>query len=342
MPDDDPVFDAFTAASGRGEMPTSLDTAGLRELSADFRRRMLFVARGTNAIFVSKVKEVIDLVAAGKMNDAGARAAIAEVLRALDYTPEGGFPDAAPGEVPPAVAGTLQDLSSFRRLRLIVRTQIELVQGAGLQMAGHEVDRLTAAPAWELIRGSDVKDTRDWPARWIIAGGKPIPDSYPKNAHQYVGKSTGMIALKGDPVWGELGSAGNFGDALDTDHPPFAFNSGMVWREIARHECNRLGITGPDGESIDEWLAGEHPTIAGKLPPPRMSMADVDPELVEDFTRETGAVPVPGRPNTVQLPPAPEPDDDEYDGMTDDEISAAELRKRIAAVERREAERRSR
>ena len=294
----DPVFDAFLAAAGRGEMPTGLDTAGLRELSAELRTRMVFTARGTSAAFVSRIKAVIDLLAAGDIGPADARPALTETLRALGYSPDGGFPDAPAGSVPPALEGTLQYLSSFRRLDLIVRTQLELMQGAGQQARGQTPDRLEAAPAWELIRVLDVKDARDWPARWAIAGGKPIPDSYPANAHQYLGKETGMIALKGDPVWGELGASGNFSDALDVDHPPFAFNSGMGWREVQREEAIALGITGPDGESIDDWLAGRPATMAGpmELPTPSLSMKDVDPEIADIFVKETLATSKPGRP----------------------------------------------
>lgn len=286
MPEDlpDPVFDAFLAASERSAMPTGLSTAGLRELSADLRARMVFTARGTSAIFASKIKEVVNLLAAGDIGPADARLALIETLRALGYTPEGGFPETPTWKVPPALEGTLQDLSSFRRLDLIVRTQLELMQGAGQQARGQTPDRLEAAPAWELIRVLDVTVPRDWPARWTVADGRMTDGR--------------MIALKGDPVWGELGSSANFDDALDTDHPPFAFNSGMGWREIQREEALALGITGPGGEGIDDWLAGQLPTIAGRLPlpTPSLSMKDVDPEIAETFVKETKATAKPGRP----------------------------------------------
>lgn len=264
-------------------MPTGLDTAGLRELSAELRSRMVFTARGTSAIFVSRIKLVVDQLAAGDIGPADARVVLIETLRALGYTPEGGFPDAPAGTVPPVLAGTLQDLSSFRRLDLIVRTQLELMQGAGQQARGATADRLEAAPAWELIRVMEVSVPRDWPARWAIAGGRP---------------GARLVALKGDPVWGELGSSENFDDALDTDHPPFAFNSGMGWREIQAEEAEALGITGPDGESIDEWLAEVRPTIAGRmaLPTPRLSLKSVGPEIVENFEKETLAISKPGMP----------------------------------------------
>jgi hypothetical protein len=282
----DPIFDAFRAAAARGEMPTNLDTVGLREMSAELRARSVFTARGTSAAFISKLKEVIDQLAAGDIGIADGRVSLLETLRALGYTPEGGFPDAPAGSVPPAVAGSLQDLSSFRRLDLIVKTQLELMQGAGDQARGSTPERLEAAPAWELIRVIPRLEPRDWPTRWNIAGGTMVKGR--------------MIALKGDPVWGELGSSANFDDALDTDHPPYAYNSGMGWREVSRREALALGVAGPEGQSIDAWLASRPRTISGQmpLPLPSLSMRDVDPEIAEEFVRSTKATRSARRPTT--------------------------------------------
>ena len=101
-----------------------------------------------------------------------------------------------------------------------------------------------------------------------------------------------MIALKGDPIWGELGSYDNFDDALGVDHPPFAFNSGMGWRELAASKVTRLGITGPDGETPEEWQASQPRTLTGKqaLPAPAISLRDMDPDVRKKFLDDTGAV----------------------------------------------------
>ena len=286
-------------SAGRTVMPTNLSTAELRDLGADVLARSVFTARGTSAIFASKIKEVIDAIASGTMSESQARAALGQTLDALGYDAEaGGFSDAP---VEPALKGTLQDLRSFRRLDLIVRTQRELMQGAGEQWRGHQPAMLAAFPAWELIRVMPKRAPRNWSGespssndprpRWVIAGGE-VTDGR-------------MIALKGDPIWGELGSYDNFPDALGVDHPPFAFNSGMGWRAVSRDEVQRLGITGPDGETPEEWLAsGEGITMAGRLPQlpaPRLSLDGVDPELIERFQSETHATPVPGRASTVDF-----------------------------------------
>lgn len=272
-------MDALRVAREREILPTSLDTAGLRQLDSALRARGVFVARGTNAAYLTKLKEVVDGLAQGDIGEADARLALLETLRALGYTPEGGFPDDPPGKVPSAVKGTLQDLSSFRRLDLIVRTQVDLMRGAGQQLAGHSPDRLEAAPAWELIRIEDREVPRDWPKRWTDMGGELIG-----------GK---MIAFKGDPIWGEIGSSENFPDALDVDYPPFAFNSGMGWREVTAEEARRLNVKGPLGETADEFFRGpSRPvTISGELPlpSPGLSAADIDEQLAAEFLASTGA-----------------------------------------------------
>lgn len=308
LPLPETIFDAERMSRARAEMPTDLSTAELRDLGADVLARSVFTARGTSAIFTSRIKEVVDELAAGNLSEGQARTALWECLKAIGYTPEGGFPQASSattpgqagdeGKVPPALKGTLQDLSSFRRLDLIVRTQAELMQGAGAQWRGHQPEMLKAYPAWELVRKDPKTAPRNWSGdapskkdprpRWIIAGGEL--------------KEGRMIALKGDPIWGELGSYDNFPDALGVDHPPFAFNSGMGWRAVPDSEVQRLGIVGPDGETPADWFATEPVTMAGKipkLPTPQVSLKGVDPALIERFRRTTRATPVQGKADTL-------------------------------------------
>ena len=292
MPSIDPmsIFDAARSAAARTAMETTLGTSGLREKGMQILARSAFTARGSNAIYASELKRIIDELSSGNISEGQARTALWECLKALGYTPEGGFPDAPPGEVPPAVAGSLQDLSSFQRRDLIVSTQIDLMRGVGQQTRGHTPDRLRQFPAWELVRVSSSKAPRHWGGvemggpkdaltvpRWTIAGGRLA-----------AGK---MVAFKGDPVWGELGHYENFDDALGVDHPPFAFNSGMGWREVGADEAERLGVSGPHFETADEWFAKAPIVMAGKLPlpTPQISFADVDPDIIEAFKKSTDA-----------------------------------------------------
>jgi hypothetical protein len=280
---------AFQAAQARGVFPTALGAAELRRLGADFLARVVFTARGTSAVFVGQLKRVLDQLAAGELGEGQVRAAIAEVLDLLGYDSElGGFPGE---EIEPKLKGTLQDLRSFRRMDLIVRTQRDLMTGAGLKLRGTAPERLREFPAWELIRVKDVDEHREWPARWALAGGQAPAGQFAPGAFRALGERTGMIALKGSPVWGELGAVENFDDALSVDHPPFCYNSGMGWREVSREEVEELGITGPDGETAEEFLASAPQTLTGAqaLPAPRISMRGVDPAIVERFKAATMA-----------------------------------------------------
>ena len=296
-----PLMDALRAAQARGALPTSLDTAGLRELGAEILARSTFTARGTSAVYADQLKRLVEQIAGGNLDAASMRVTLLETLRMLGHTPEGGFPDAPAGSVPPALRGTLQDLSSARRLNLIIDTQRGLMRGAGWQARGSTPHRLQQFPAWELVRVQGVHMPRAWKPqdggtppirrrvvdarpRWTIAGGR-----------LYDGR---MIALKGDPVWGELGSYENFDDALGVDHPPFAFNSGMGWREIDRGEVASLGVRGPNGETAAEYHGGENRprTMAGPLPqtPPSINVSRMDPAIRERFEITSGAVSIGG------------------------------------------------
>lgn len=277
-------------------MPTALDTAGLRELGPEVLGRAVFSAQATSAIYVSKLKEVVDAMAAGTMGEGQARTALYEVLDALGYDVErGGFPGE---ELEPGIKGSIQDLRSFKRMDLVVSTQRALMAGAGLKYRGHTPDRLAAFPAWELVRVGRVETARDWPARFLIAFGREPAAGFSPTAHERMLEATGMIALKGDPGWGELGAWENFSDALGVDYPPFYYRSGLSWRERDADYCRAHAITGPGGETQEEWLSGRPAVFGGRLdlPTPRMSLKDVDPALVEAFRKTTQAAEVAGKP----------------------------------------------
>jgi hypothetical protein len=300
---------AQQVAAIRALLPTTLGSYELRTaLAEDLRARSVFVSRASNVVFLSKVKEMVELLAAGEIDQASARLALKETLQAIGYTPEEGFPEVEPGEVPPALAGTLQDISSTRRLDLILDTQVQLVRGRGQQLRGMQEGALDFFPAWELTRWKATDIPRDWPSRWLVAGGTLTSDGR-------------MIAFKGDPIWGELGSSSNFDDALDVDFPPFAFNSGMGWSPIEQSEIRQYGITGPHGETVEEWLKMDHKFLLDDpgLPVPQVSMRGVDQDLTKEW-EATGEAKVVG--TTATTP----------DG-------ADEIERRIAEIDRRRKQR---
>lgn len=122
-------------------------------------------------------------------------------------------------------SGTLQDITSERRLKLIYDFQQQSAQEYARWKAEQDPAVLAAYPAQEFVRVSARKVPRqNWPERWVQAGGRV-----------YNGR---MIALKNDPVWRKLSRFG-------TPYPPFDFGSGMGLRDIKRKDAEALGLIKP-------------------------------------------------------------------------------------------------
>ncbi len=189
-------------------------SAELRELPDDLRRRLFFSARTPQVQYVSKLREITTQIADGRLSPQAGRSRLRAILDSLGYDPKaGGFPG-WPG-VPPATPGSLQDLSSTRRLNLIFDTNLAQAEAIGMEERGSTDLALFRYPAWQLIRVATRKAARDWQQRWTDAA----------NAVGWEGVATGgeMIARKDSPIWEALGSgAGGHTDALNTPRPPFA------------------------------------------------------------------------------------------------------------------------
>lgn len=242
------AIEMLDRAAARGVLPTALSSHEIRlQISKELRDRAVFTAKGTNVRFLGDLANVLDDYLAGKINDADARLLLLESLQRNGYTPESGFE--GDESVEPAERGSLQDLSSPQRLQLILDTQAEMMFGAGQKAAGEAPDAVWAYPAWELIRIEERVKPRDWPRRWLKIGAQLVEGR--------------IIALKDSEFWYHLGDPNWFKDALDVDHPPFAFQSGMGWRAVSREECIRLGVIEADYRppEFDAWRLNERMKI---------------------------------------------------------------------------------
>jgi len=269
-------------AAKRELLPTSLSSAEIRtQVAKELRQRALFSARCTQVHFLADLANVLDAYLAGKINLADARLRLIGSLRSLGYDPATGFAGHA-GKVPPALRGTLRDLSSAKRLNLILDTQKELVYSAAQEKKGLQGVELERYPAWELVRTARRDVPRgyrktaaglipvagdSWPERWTFCGGT-----------LYEGDR--MIALKTDTIWELLGSSANFSDALDVSRPPFAFNSGYNWIPVRYDECDELGIdySGQREPSDNEGADSSGFMFTGE--PPRTGMESVPTDLL--------------------------------------------------------------
>lgn len=227
------LTDAFRSAMDRGILPTWMGTAELGELEQAIKERAVFSARTTNAVYLEALKERIGrLLAEGYEGDqAQLRLELKQILTALGYDPETGFPGDEKLDIPPARAGSLQDLSSDKRINLILDTQLELMAGKGQEQRGLSEAALDLFPAWELVRVKAARVPRDWFKRFTQAGGRILEDADGRKR---------LVAHKLDEVWSVLGDRAIFRDALGVNHPPFAFGSGMAWQAIEADEWEAL------------------------------------------------------------------------------------------------------
>ena len=210
-------------------LPTSLGSDELRSsIASDILRRSVFSARMESARYLARIREVCAQVSEGSINQATARARLLETLAQMGHSPLDG--------------GGLTNPASIRRLNLILDTQRQMAPSVSrIQMQTPAV--IERWPAWELTRlvGKAVP-REDWPARW-------------RNAGESIGWEGALkdrfIALKTSPIWQALGDgAGGFRDTLGNPYPPFAYSSGMAWVAVDRETCERLGLSGPEPETV--------------------------------------------------------------------------------------------
>jgi hypothetical protein len=245
---DEPMnFAAAIGSLGKREtLPTNLGSGELRLIDSSIRRQSLFSARTMMSDYLEDIRGAVQSIlepAQGVSKDrvtsanpegrvtvgldpAGARVKLKEALGKYGYEPE------------PSEAGTLKDLSSDARLNLVVKTNVELAQGAGHQVQANDPDVLDAFPAQELVRFESHAKQRDWHDRWRQAA----EDSGDDDAARVLDESGRMIARKDSPIWDSLGSSDLFPDALDNNFPPFAFNSGMWVQDVSFAVAEKLGL----------------------------------------------------------------------------------------------------
>lgn len=283
---------AVRIAAKRGLLPTSLGSKALQaQFGKQVRGRSVFMARVTQAEFLAELKWGIDQLLGPKGDFALLRRNLKDLLARVGYTPEKGFPGDEALDIPAAEPGSLQDLTSDRRLNLVLSTQIGLMQGASQRSRGLAAEAVQDYPAWELVRvgqrkvprGSTPAAGMGWARRWLQSGGDFLGDGR-------------MIADKRSPVWEQLGSGTLFDDGLDAPHPPFAFSSGMGWREISRAEAESLGVTLLDDLPAPAVADTSSPKGPPVLPTPQVSTrqipdSDIKRKLLEQIKAKRAAKP---------------------------------------------------
>jgi len=254
---------AYELARKRGLFPTWMGTADIRDLEKGIRERSVFSARTTNAVYLDALKQRIErFLADGYNGDMGKlRLELKDILMRMQYDPVKGFPGDEALGIPAARAGSLQDLSSDKRINLILTTQLQLMAGKGQEQQGLSEAALDLFPAYELVRLESRRVPREWLKDWQTAAENIEWEGVSKSAFA----DGRMIALKISPIWAAIGSSALFDDALDVSHPPFRFNSGMGWEVRDREAALHWGL------DVDGEARAAVPAAVKKLPPETIS-----------------------------------------------------------------------
>jgi hypothetical protein len=285
-----PINEAIKIASNRKLLPSALSSAEMREaVRKDVLRRAVFSARTTSAEYLGKMRGIVTDYVSGKTDMAKARLRLKLELARLGYSPTTGFPGGAP--VPPALAGTLRDLSSDKRLNLILETQWGIAYGTARAQRETTPERFVIFPAWELRRKEFRKVPRglsedakgnispvpgdSWEERWQLAGGELVGGR--------------MVAWKWSPIWKRLGDSKLFDDGLDTYFTPYWFNSGAGIFEISRPVAERL--LGP----LPVLKGGPADNAMPPIPSPAITIDSLPANIQEELKQAVDAYPENGK-----------------------------------------------
>ncbi len=209
---------------------TTRDTAGLRSVRQDFLNQSVFSATNTSADWLNAVQKQVTEILAGTKNESRAILELGQMLEVQDYIPR------------PGTENTIQDLSSFARIKLVVETNVQSARGYGQWVAGQEGGTLETFPCWRVIVGKHTKQPRvDWPERWITSARR-AGDNDARMLYSRLGI---MAARKTSKIWEQLGSRNLWEDGLGNPWPPFFFNSGKVTEDVDYRQAREWKLIKP-------------------------------------------------------------------------------------------------
>lgn len=220
-------------------LPTSLSSREIQEqLSADIRRHSFYSARTMQADYLDDFARMLKNLISGDVvedpdtgelrkrgpaegfNPSLVRTRAQNFLKEIGYTPD------------PSEAGSLTDLSSDKRVDLIIDTQTKMAQGYARHEAAQDPDILADFPADEMYRQRESKQKRDWDVVWNTKR-RELGDA--TSASLATSKDGPFVALKNDPIWTAISRFGN-------PYPPFDYGSGMWVRDADDALAERLGV----------------------------------------------------------------------------------------------------
>jgi hypothetical protein len=279
-----PFAEAVASRRVKAALPGDFSAAEFSRLPAALRERAMFSARTTSATYLQSVNTLIERIVnpsflpaqvtaarttarlpptpAGPgqyMDKPTARLLMKQELAALGYQPD------------PEKRGGLQDLSSDRRINLILEMQTDFSRNYGFYEQSQDPAILDEWPAQEMLRIEERQLHRDWSARWNNAIGELSDSTSAKLA--IPGAQSGFYALKNDPIWPAISRFG-------LPYPPFDYNSGMGVRDVDRAKAESLGLLAPADPGPAPAPRGLNDDLSVPLPDLAPSLLDA---LLDSF-----------------------------------------------------------
>lgn len=222
---------ATTHLDAKVPFPSAMRTAEWSHVPLEIRERAFFMAAVEDAEILALFQRESRAIAAGESSNDESMRRIRTALEAMGYQPEAGE------------EGTIHDLRSLRRMRVVLDTNVEMARGHAMWVRAQ--GSILAFPAWRYIRAAHREVPRDWPGRWAAA----------REATVLAGATAGdggMVALVNHPLWRD----GDF-NRFQSPYPPFDFQSGMSVSPVRRSEARELGLlsaTEHEQEDLDAML----------------------------------------------------------------------------------------
>ena len=210
-------------------LPIARSSAEWDLVAAQLKERAFFMASVQRANILQLFRNMAAKVAAGAMTPAEARVAIRSGLADLGYSPE------AEGAAP----GSIHDLSSYRRIMLVLETNVRMAAG-WMQHCQRLADPNVGAQ--ELFRLYARRVPRNWALCWAQAAQKVN--------WQGVAQGAPFIATLDSPIWPALSRFGN-------PYPPFDYGSHMRVRSVSPQESQAAGLLASEEELREARESGK-------------------------------------------------------------------------------------
>lgn len=238
------VFQSF---SRRENLPAALTSEEWSSVPSEIRERAFFMSRVTDAEILQRFREGTEDVIAGRKGLVTVEKEISFWLRDKGYKP------------PDGKAGSLQDLSSLKRIMVVLRTNTDMARGHAAWVRLQTGIR--AFPCRRFIRISPREEPRDWEARWNEAKAA--------TANMAGVHPTEKVALVNHPIWRAL-------SRFDQPYAPYDWGSGMGDEPVSRTDALALGIKlDPNNDPMQKPI---HRTMNDGL--------EVSPQISDPVMRE--------------------------------------------------------